>query len=258
MYDGRLFIKFIKMQNTKTKMIDTLDRFERKHKKLIKEDGIWYIVAAFWLYAFLSIVIWGIFGLWEVKADSPKYTYEVCDTNKCKARIERINNCKGDVKCAVKLTQEASYDYLYKEISELKEISVEGKRNVFKEAVDFTLWSEGLRLEAYFDWYANDTNRWSIWNGTVSYPWEVITIKEAVQRRNDEITPMFNSIPDCFNANQKIALTSYIYNTWGNQMKLPYHIDKCRKKDVKYIMNSWGWNKELIPRRIKELSKYNS
>ena len=51
------------MQNTKTKILDTFDTFERKY---IKGDGIWFIVAIFGLYSFLSIVIGAIFGLWEV------------------------------------------------------------------------------------------------------------------------------------------------------------------------------------------------
>lgn len=64
------------MQNTKTKILDTFDTFERKY---IKGDGIWFIVAWFWLYAFLSILIGAIFGLWEITIVEKVWAYQIED-----------------------------------------------------------------------------------------------------------------------------------------------------------------------------------
>ncbi len=193
----------------------------------------------------------------KTEANDPKYKTDICDTNKCKARVERLNECDWDIKCAVKLTQEASYEHLVKDITNLEKESSKEVKQGLKQAVEFTANFEWLRLKAYFDWYANNSNRWSICYGTKSYKWETATKEECKKRKMAVITPIYNSIPNCFNDSQKTALTSYMYNTWGFQMNLKYHISECRKKDVEYIMNVYGWNKELIPRRKAELVKYH-
>ena len=59
----------------------------------------------------------------KTEASDPKYKTEVCDTNKCKARVERLNECKWNIDCAVNLTLEASYEYLYIELANLEEVS---------------------------------------------------------------------------------------------------------------------------------------
>lgn len=199
-----------------------------------------------------------LYGYEPAEAEYPKYKTHICNTNKCKARVERLNECNWDIDCAVKLTQDASYDYLYKELHNLKKESSNSQKIGLKDAIDFTVQFEWLRLEAYFDWYANWSNRRSICYGTKSYKWETATQEECKQRKMAVITPIYNSIPSCFNDNQKIALTSYIYNTGWNQMNMKYHLQNCRKKDVRYIMQVWWHNKELKTRRNKELLKYNS
>ena len=64
----------------------------------------------------------------------------------------------------------------------------------------------------------------------------------------------------CYNDNQKIAMTSYMYNTWWYQMNLRRYIKQCRYKDIKYIMSVWGWNQKypwLIKRRQAEIKLFN-
>lgn len=209
------------------------------------------------IWACVLVVVW-LLTINQTDANNPKYKTEICNSNKCKARVERLNECRWDIDCAVKLTQKASYEHLYKELSNLEKESSKEVKQGLKQAVDFTVQFEGLRLKAYFDWYANNSNRWSICYGTKSYKWETVTKEECKKRKMAVITPIYNSIPSCFNDNQKTALTSYIYNTGGNQMNMKYHLQNCRKKDVRYIMQVWGHNKELKPRRWKELLKYNS
>ena len=232
------------------KTIRVLKRWEKKFNTRKFITIIWYCVL---------ITIWLIIITpSETEANDPVYKTEICTTNKCNARVERLNECNWDIDCAVNLTLDASYDYLYTELANLEKVSSEEVKQGLNDAVSFIAKFEWLRLEAYYDWYANNSNRYSIWYGTKSYKWEVITKEEAIKRKMAVITPMYESIPNCFNDNQKIALTSYMYNTWGFQMNLKYHISECRKKDVRYIMQVYGWNKELIPRRKAELKKYNS
>lgn len=243
------------MKKIKTKVsewyennIDTLIVIE----KTIMSDKIWH-----WIW--VLVVIWMLLILnTEPTESSTTYSNHICDTNKCNARIERLNECKWDIECTVNLTIEASYDYLYSDIANLKKKSLEPKKMGINNAVSFIANFEWMRLEAYYDWYANNSNRWSIWYGTKSFKWEIITKEEAIKRKMAVITPIYESIPSCFNENQKIALTSYMYNTWGFQMNLKYHVSECRNKDVEYIMSVYWWNDVLIKRRNAEILKYNS
>lgn len=221
--------------------------FNSKQKPpFIVRDGFIFTLIAFF-----------IFILVFADKTEAKYYTNICTSNKCKARVERLNECKGDVKCAVKMTQDAMEKQLYADISKLKEKSSEAPKVGLEDAVWFIAKFEGFRSDAYFDWYANGSNRRSIWYGTVSYKGERITKEEATARKFKIIEPLYSSIPSCFNTNQKISLTSYIYNTGWNQMGLKTYIKACNIKNVKYIMRVYGWNKVLIPRRKAELLKFN-
>lgn len=117
---------------------------------------------------------------------------------------------------------------------------------------------EWLRLKSYYDGYANGSNRWSIWYGTKSYKWEVISKQEADKRFNEYIRPIIKKVDKkCYTLNQKTALVSYIYNTGWYQMRLQNYIDKCSIRDIKYIMKVRWWNKVLKKRRTAELNLFN-
>lgn len=194
----------------------------------------------------------------STEADSPKYKASICDTNKCKARVERLNKCNWNVECAVNLTLEASYNHLHKELSNLEKESSKAQKIGLKQAVEFVWNFEGFRKEAYFDWWANGSDRWSIWYGTKSYKWEVITKQEAIKRKMAIIEPLYNNIPACFTTNQKISLTSYMYNVWQYAMNISNYVKQCKKKDVVYIMSIYWYNEGLETRRKKEKLKFNS
>lgn len=217
----------------------------------------------------LFIALWVIFiallAIAPNKAEALEDSF--CNSDKCKARIERLNECiKEDstnvVQCATKKTLEALEPSINSEMDSLYQLAIKQPskdvKTGLKEAVEFTAGFEGLRLKAYYDWYANGSNRWSIWYWTKSYKGEVITKEEAIKRKLDIIKPIYNSIPNCFNQNQKTALTSYIYNVWKYAMNINSYVKKCKKNDVAYIMQVYGWNKVLIERRKAELLKYNS
>lgn len=109
-----------------------------------------------------------------------------------------------------------------------------------------------------------DNKRWSIWWWTKSYRWEVISKEEWIIRFNNHIKPLYNLVNnDCYNLNQKIALVSYLYNTWWYQMNMRYHVKNCRYNDIKYIMSVWWWwhwtkyYNGLSKRRKEEISLFN-
>mgnify|MGYP003650546792 CR=1 FL=1 len=214
----------------------------------------------------LFIALWIIFiFLLAIAPDKAKALNDsFCNSDKCKARVERLKQCEGAtdvVKCATKKTLEALESSINNDMDKLYQLAIKKPskdvKTSLKQAVEFTSNFEGLRLQAYFDWAANGSDRWSIWYGTKSYKGEIITKQEAIKRKMSIINPIYNSLPACFNENQKTALTSYIYNTGWNQLNLKYYIQNCRFKDVNYIMQVYGWNKELIKRRKSELYMFN-
>ncbi len=106
----------------------------------------------------------------------------------------------------------------------------------------------------------NKQNSWGHWTKCKNI-WDKITQEQADLEFHNHLVHIFELVDNstCFTDNQKIALTSYIYNTWGNQLNLRKHIHRCSHKDIRYIMSIWGWNKEfpwLKHRRIAELYLY--
>lgn len=129
-----------------------------------------------------------------------------------------------------------------------------------KDTISFIADFEGFRECSY-----NDGKQVSIWYGTKSYSWECITKEEAIQRKKDYLNPLYELIDkDCYTDNQKIALTSYVYNVWRNAMNIDSYIEKCDIKSIKYIMNTygwtinWKWSNWLAKRRSIEIKKFNS
>ncbi len=76
-----------------------------------------------WNYLMIGVIIFMVGVSIDVEANNPVYKNEICTTDKCFARIERLKLCNWDINCAVKLTQEASYNYLHSELTNLKKKS---------------------------------------------------------------------------------------------------------------------------------------
>ena len=111
-----------------------------------------------------------------------------------------------------------------------------------------------------WEWFAkyckwdNKQYSWGHWTKCTT-PWVEVTQEIADQQFSNHLKPLFELVDNntCFNDNQKIALVSYMYNTWWNQMNLKNYISICSHTDIK-------WNKKypwLKFRRIEELSLYN-
>ena len=140
----------------------------------------------------------------------------------------------------------------------------------FHEVRKTTEWKDhAIDFIADFEWYREcsywDFKHWSIGYGTASRQWECITREEAMQRKKEHLHAIFNLVDlECYNDNQKIAMTSYVYNTGGYQLWLRGIIQRCDTAWVLYVMRNWGWsaNWRVLPwlakRRNIEINKFNS
>lgn len=78
------------------------------------------------------------------------------------------------------------------------------------------------------------------------------------------LNPLYEVVDtSCYNDNQKVALTSYMYNTWVYAMNINKHIKKCNIRDIKYIMSVYWYSSNwirlqwLVNRRYAELELFN-
>lgn len=88
-------------------------------------------------------------------------------------------------------------------------------KEINQEILDF-IWSfEWKHLKAYWDF-----RQWSIWYGTLSYKWEVITPEEADKRWRKLIQSIRNryNLQDYSIDTQK-AVVSFVYNIWRLNQK---------------------------------------
>ena len=88
---------------------------------------------------------------------------------------------------------------------------------------------------------------------------------EAKQRKKEHLHSTFELVDlACYSDNQKIAMSSYIYNTGGHQLGLRGIIQRCDIAWVLYVMRNWGWSANwqvlswLAKRRNIEINKFNS
>lgn len=132
-----------------------------------------------------------------------------------------------------------------------------------QEAISFIQdWDWTFSWEGYTDTCKPDNKQNSRWHGTKCYEvWSKVTKDKADEQFHSHLNPLYELVDSsCYNDNQKIAIVSYMYNTWGNQMNLKTHLKQCNYKDIRYIMSIWWWNKEypwLKIRRTSELSLFN-
>lgn len=107
-------------------------------------------------------------------------------------------------------------------------------------------------MKAYWD-----INHYSIWYWTKSHKWEIIDKVEAEARLYKEVKARWDLIKnDKLTVNQKVAITSYLYNTWNTSILK--RVKRNDLKSVKYVMNltvyAWGKRlKGLVTRRSAEV-----
>ena len=65
----------------------------------------------------ILLVLSALFVRWEhSNANTNTYSYKICDTHKCKARVARLNQCAWTydvVACATNETLDDAYEYIY-------------------------------------------------------------------------------------------------------------------------------------------------
>ena len=89
---------------------------------------------------------------------------------------------------------------------------IKNDKEILKHLADW----EGLRLSSYKDW----PTRYSIWYGTKSYRWEVITKNEADNRWMKVIWKIVTNYNlNRLDINKQKALVSFVYNVWSLNKK---------------------------------------
>lgn len=130
----------------------------------------------------------------------------------------------------------------------------EPKKDWIEQAMDFIKHYEWMRLTAY-----PDAAQWSIWYWTKSYKGEVITEQEAWERFYQAVKVRWDRT--YWTVNQRVALTSFIYNCWPRGNILNFS-KKWDHKSVTYLINSYcktSWGKRLpwlVKRRNAEVELY--
>jgi len=143
-------------------------------------------------------------------------------------------------------------------------------REINEKILDFIDDFEGVHLKAYWD-----ISYWSVWYGTHSYKWEVITLQQAKDRARIEIQSIRERYSLYkYSLNTQKAIVSFVYNIWsltnGQQRKLKnwyyralwndfkqYNWFFKRDKNWNYILDE-NWNKIkvilkwLVKRRAAE------
>jgi len=132
-------------------------------------------------------------------------------------------------------------------------------KEINQEILDF-LWNfEWEHLIAYWDF-----KQWSIWYGTPSYKWEVITSEEAEKRWRQRI----QSIRDRYNLQDysidtQKAVVSFVYNIWSLNQK---QVNLLKNEYYRALWNDFlqynkitiDWEKEiawwLVKRRQAEFN----
>ena len=90
----------------------------------------------------------------KTEANDPVYKTEICKTDKCKSRVLRLNECNWDIDCAVKMTLDASYDYLYIELANLEEKSSEVVKRYENKQITYDSIQSTFKIIPYklFEW----------------------------------------------------------------------------------------------------------
>lgn len=81
---------------------------------------------------------------------------------------------------------------------------------------------------------------WSIWYGTKSYQWEVITYDEAIRRKKADLRRRDKLITSkCLTDNQRIATVDFMYQHGVNSSKMTYKANNCQKTQLFFTIAWW-------------------
>lgn len=112
-------------------------------------------------------------------------------------------------------------------------------------------WEWSFQAQAFCDSYYNtetglirksakDCTYWSIWFGTKSFQWEVITYEEAVRRKIDDLKRREQYIKsDCLTESQKIVVLDFFYQHGVNSSNMQWKVNNCRINDIYYTIVNW-------------------
>ena len=209
------------------------------------------------IYSLVAVVL--ITFIYIDKAEA-NYNDEFCNSNKCKARIERLKECNWDVECTVNKTLEAMEKDLYKNISNLKKKSLETPKIGLNEVAWFVWNLEGFSEVCKRD---NLQNSWGYWTRCYKLESTISEAKARIQKMK-HLKGNYErvlSLNDSLTNGQIMALSSFYYNT-GNYNDTVYALKRWDLREVKrimplYIMKGTKYEKGLIDRRNKELLKFN-
>jgi GH24 family phage-related lysozyme (muramidase) len=148
--------------------------------------------------------------------------------------------------------------WLTKEDTDKQDTPTHHNPYVNKDILNFISKYEGVHLTAYWD-----INHYSIWYGTPSYKWEVISKKEADRRRMERIQRIKNVYGlNSLSTNKQIAIVSFIYNIWSLTKKQQWllennHIKALANNIKQYQFSKWQKLKWLTRRRYAEYALIN-
>jgi len=156
------------------------------------------------------------------------------------------------------------YEQQFKRLDEWKATTAEWCEEHYKQfrkekgmekAINFIANFEGFHPKAYFDYKQRSSGF-----GTKSYKWEVINLAIAKQRLADNVKARRDRT-EGLNENQRVALTSFLYNA-GNVSNILAYAKKGDTASVVYIMNAtvYAGGKRaggLVKRRSAEVLIFN-
>lgn len=257
--------------------------YKRKQKKTLKQLASLALVLCTTLL--LLIMIGVVFA--DTKPVAPKYSDSICNTDKCKARVARLNTCNlsdsdNVLDCTLRMTLRASEHSLSIEI---KQLEIEAGRKPKKAietwkqtTINLTVSKEHFSATAYCDKLvpftrANGTKglkkacytgreRYSNWYWTLSYKWApLITKAQAWKKMEEEFENNFFPIVEnttCWTDNQKSAIADFAYNS-GASVKhantwIPFksYVSSCNYKEVLWFMDYWLYSGGVIDRKKAE------
>jgi len=259
---------------------ETLIKYAEESEKtvdLFLKIAVWFLILITIWFACLIIYVTPV----EAGVTNANHQFNVCESDKCRARVARIQECddlhskkENILDCATKTTLTASYEGIYTQLDSLYLL-------MNTEPLEETVWKtktltllkkhEEFSTEAYCDrlipftrsdwtpWLKRDcptgNERYSIGYWTISYKWEPnITKAEATRRMLEEVEnnfyPYIENV-NCWNDNQKAAIADFMYNSWvwveHAQTEIPfqYYVKTCNYNEVLWFMDYWlyaGWS----------------